>query len=92
MEDKYKSEIKATILVLDSYHTANKELLFMEETEFVNETASIVLSMKFVAEQYYLKNRNSASVREADFIFLSYSWLFSTAAKVEAVQSESKLI
>jgi len=48
--------------------------------------------MNFIAEQYYMKNRNSRKVKEADFIFLEYPWMFSTAAKVDFVQNESKLI
>lgn len=92
MEDRFKHDIKSLILVLDCFYASNQNNRRILDTDFVNETASFILSMDFIADQYYSKSHNRSSIREPDFIFLEFAWLFSTAAKVDVVQSESKLI
>jgi len=92
MDEKYKTEIKAMILLLSILYKVNCIVKFACQEEFINETGSSILNMRFISEQYYRKSKNSNKVKEPDFIFLDYPWMFSTAAKVDVVQNESKLI
>jgi hypothetical protein len=56
---------------------------------FVNDTCSEHLNIAVLAKDYYNSKKNRDKTREK-FIFLDYPWLFSTAAKVDAIQFESK--
>ena len=48
--------------------------------------------MNYIAKQYYQRAKNELEVLGSDFIYLDYPWMFSTAAKVDMLQGEAKLI
>lgn len=46
--------------------------------------------MNYIAKQYYMRKKNIATASK-DFVYLDYPWMFTTAAKVEVLQSEARL-
>lgn len=70
---------------------SNGRVRRVPQNDFVNETCSNNLSMRYIAKQYYTRKRGNKNLSKDDFVYLNYPWLFSTAAKVEAIQFESRL-
>lgn len=89
-----RPQIKFTIKLLDYLEKANRSSnpVKISQTEFVNDTVSSQLNMNYIAKQYYQRAHNQAQVLEKDFVYLDYPWMFSTAAKVDVLQGEAKLI
>jgi hypothetical protein len=93
-EENTRPQIKFTIKCLDFLEQANRLTTppKISPEEFVNETVSSQLNMNYIAKQYYQRQKNQANVLEGDFVYLDYPWMFSTAAKVDVLQGEAKLI
>lgn len=90
-EEDTRGSIKFTIKCLDHLHRSNTAVKRLDKSEFINETVSSQLNMNYIAKQYYQRSNNQQTI-ESDFIYLDYPWMFSVAAKVDVMQSESKLI
>lgn len=84
-------DLKTTIRCLDYFFNSNHELKRVDDSEFINPTVSDNLSMKTIAEEYYHSKKGAITKDDNYFVFLDYPWLFSTEAKVEVIQMESKL-
>ena len=82
--------IKLFIQLLDFVVKSNSRLNRIPASDFVNEVCSNSLNMKYIAKQYYSQRKNSKDKGQA-FVYMNYPWLFSTAAKVEVIQFESRL-
>ena len=94
-EENTKEQIKFTIKCLSYLQKSNTRNPRLDRAEFVNETVSDNLNMKYIAKQYYQRAKNQTNPMngiDTDFVYLDYPWMFSTAAKVDVLQSESKLI
>lgn len=89
-----KPQLQFAIRALDYLDKANRltNPPKIKVKEFINETVSDNLNMSYIAKQYYQRKKRLASVSSNDFVYLDYPWMFSTAAKVEVLQSESKLV
>lgn len=90
-EEDTRSNIKFTIKCLSYLHDSNVQNPRVDKDEFINETVSSQLNMNYIAKQYYQRSRNQ-EVIGGDFIYLDYPWMFSTAAKVDVLQSESNIL
>jgi hypothetical protein len=83
--------LKLSIVILDLLFKSNRRVGRVAAGDFINETCSNNLNLRFIAQQYFTKKKKSKKGRETEkFVFLDYPWLFSTEAKVEAIQQESK--
>lgn len=89
-EDTLQS-IKFTIKCLSYLHESNLSKERVDKEEFINETVSGQLNMHYIAKQYYQRSRNQ-QVMGGDFVYLDYPWMFSTAAKVDVLQSEANIM
>ena len=93
-EQDTKPQLQFAIRSLDFMDQANRitSPSKISQREFVNETVSDNLNMNYIAKQYYQRNKKHPGVQGADFVYLDYPWMFSTAAKVDVLQSEAKLV
>jgi hypothetical protein len=87
-----KPQLQFAIKSLDYFDKVNRLTIppKISLKEFVNETVSDNLSMTYIAKQYYMRKKNLSTANK-DFVYLDYPWMFTTAAKVEVLQSEAKL-
>ena len=85
------NDLRVTIQCLDFFFKSNHELRRIEDSEFINPTVSDNLNMKAIADEYYQNKQGNISKDDNHFAFLDYHWLFSTEAKVEVIQMESRL-
>lgn len=93
-EQNTKPQLWFAIKSLDYFDQANRATNppKINVKEFVNETVSDNLNMNYIAKQYYQRKKKLANTLDSDFVYLDYPWMFSTAAKVEVLQSEAKLV
>ncbi len=90
-EDALQDMLKLVIEILDLVVKSNNRNQRIPPQDFINETFSNGLNMKYIAKQYYTrKKKQQSSFGSEGFIYLNYPWLFSTAAKVEVIQYESR--
>jgi ubiquitin-protein ligase E3 A len=88
--DAYDEMLTLLIQVLDFLYKSNINNPRVPSIEFQNPTCSDNLNMTLIAKQYYTSKQSKKKSAEDKFVFLDYPWLFSTAAKVEVIQKESK--
>lgn len=90
--DDSHSWLELQIELLDLLVKSNTRVRRVDHAEFVNDTCSNQLNIQTLAKHYYVSKKQHQQAEPVDrFIFLEYPWLFSTAAKVDAIQYESKL-
>jgi hypothetical protein len=83
--------LELQIELLDLLVKSNARSRRVDPAVFVNDTCSEQLNIATLAKDYYLSKKQQRQAEPQDrFIFLEYPWLFSTAAKVDAIQFESK--
>lgn len=89
--EAYDQMLTLMIQVLDFLYKSNVNNPRVPSTDFQNPTCSDNLNMTVIAKEYYT-SKQLKKHKEGDdkFLFLDYPWLFSTAAKVEVIQKESK--
>lgn len=91
-DENTEPEMRTAIRCLDYLFKSNQQKKRIENSLFINPTVSDHLNMNFIAKEYYDKKRGLANQNEDTFAFLDYPWLFSTEAKAEVLQMESKLL
>lgn len=90
-EEDTEDMLKLSIVILDLIFKSNRRHTRIVEGDFINETCSNTLNLRYIAQQYFTQKKKSRKGRQTEkFVFLSYPWLFSTAAKVEAIQLEAR--
>lgn len=89
-----QKNLASMIMVLDFFYKSNERVHRLLKGHFQNGTFSDRLDMKYIAKQYYYRRKANSSKAVApmdeDFVFLDYPWLFTTEAKVDIIQHESR--
>ena len=80
------------IKILKILFESNKKNPRIDKEEFINDTVSSQLNMFYITKQYHAKTKNRQILNNNKFVYLDYPWIFSTAAKVDVIQNESRLI
>lgn len=88
--EMYDEMLSLMIRVLDFVYKSNQNNPRLPSTDFRNPTCSDNLNMTLIAKEYYTSKQKKDKSSSEKFLFLDYPWLFSTAAKVEVIQKESK--
>src|SRR3990167_4312509 len=86
----YDEMLSLMIQVLDYLYRSNQNNPRVPATDFRNPTCSDNLNMTWIAKEYYTSKQKKDKSSGDEFLFLDYPWLFSTAAKVDVIQNESK--
>ena len=82
--------LELQIELLDLLVKSNARNRRVDPSVFVNDTCSEQLDIETLARDYYYSKKQQQADARDKFIFLEYPWLFSTAAKVDAIQFESR--
>ena len=82
--------LELQVELLDFFVKSNARHRRVDPLVFVNDTCSEQLDIPSLAKVYYYSKKKPEAA-QGKFVFLEFPWLFSTAAKVDVIQIESKL-